>query len=358
MLRWEKRFLAGEAFESAAFVDIDGDGVLDIASGGFWYRGPDFIVRSTIAEVARHGDYYDDFGTIPIDVTGNGLPDLVTGAWFGESVRWRENPGNATVPWRERVIAPTGPVEQPQAWDVDGDGELEIVPNTPGGPLRLVKLLRGDSPTWQVTRIWDGQQGHGLGFGDVSGSGRGDFVMNHGWLESRDDGAWEYHPDFDLGRTASVPILVVDVDGDGLNDLIVGNGHGYGLDWWQQARDTEGRRRWTRHEIDPEVSQCHTLRWADMDGNGTPALVTGKRWRAHPEGDPGNEDDLGIWIYRWTGTGFDKEVVDAGPAGVGVGLGIDFDLADTTGNGYPDIVAPGKDGLWLLINHGPAGAAD
>lgn len=353
MLRWEKRFIAAEAFESAAFVDIDGDGVLDIASGGFWYRGPDFLTRTTIADVARHHEYYDDFGTIALDVTGNGRPDLVTGGWWGESIRWRENPGPDPAAWRERVIATTGPVEQPQAWDVDGDGDLELVPNTPAGPLRIIKLLRGTSPTWQVDEVWTGQQGHGLGFGDISGSGRGDFVMNHGWLESLDDGSWRYHPDFDLGPTASVPILVVDVNGDGLADLIVGNGHGYGLDWWEQGRDEEGERTWTRHEIDSSVAQCHTLKWIDVDGDGQPELITGKRWRAHPDGDAGNEDDLGIWLYRWNEGGFEKEVIEEGPPGFASGVGIDFDLADATGNGYPDLIAPGKDGLWLFINHGP-----
>lgn len=353
MLRWEKRFIAGEAFESAAFVDVDGDGIRDIASGGFWYRGPEFVQQTTIAEVSRHGDYYDDFGAIAIDVTGNGKLDLVTGGYWGEALRWRENPGVRGQSWRERIIATVGPIEQPQAWDIDGDGELELVPNTPAGPLRAIKLVKGTSPTWQVTELWGGQQGHGLGFGDISGSGRGDFVMNHGWLESRKDGTWEYHAEFDLGGTASVPILVVDVNGDGLADLIVGNGHGYGLDWWEQTRDENGKRGWVKHEIDSTVSQCHTLRWADVDGDGYPELITGKRWRAHPEGDAGNEDDLGIWIYRWNGHEFEKQVVDAGPPGFGTGVGIDFDLADTTGNGYLDIVAPGKDGLWLLINHGP-----
>ena len=356
-LSWRKTFIAGEAFESARFVDIDGDGVLDIASGGFWYQGPDFERRHSIADVQRIGDYYDDFGSLAMDIAGNGRPDLVTGGWWGGALRWRENPGDGDQRWVEHHIADTGPVEQPSAWDVDGDGELELVPNTPGDPLRVFSR---EGTTWREHLLWGGAQGHGLGFGDLSGSGRGDFVMNHGWLEAPPDpygsGAaeWTYHPEFDLGPTASVPILVVDVDGDGLSDLIVGNGHGYGLDWWRQGRDAAGGRTWTRFEIDPAVSQCHTLRWVDIDGDGRPELVTGKRWRAHPEGDAGNGDDLGIWYYSWTGERFEKHTIDAGPAGFGSGVGIDFDVRDVTGNGYPDLVAPGKDGLWLFLNVGPA----
>lgn len=358
-IRWVKRFIAGEAFESAAFVDVDGDGVMDVASGAFWYQGPDFERRHVVADVPRIGDYYDDFGSIAMDIAGAGRADLVTGGWWGEALRWRENPGAGDEQWREHPIGATGSIEQPQAWDVDHDGERELVANTPGGPLRVFKLHRDPDVRWSEHLVYAGQQGHGLGFGDISGSGRGDFVMNHGWLEAPEDPlsgpeGWVYHPDFDLGPTASVPILVVDVDGDGLNDLIVGNGHGYGLDWWQQGTDASGARTWTKHEIDPVVSQCHTLHWIDIDGDGRPELVTGKRWRAHPEGDAGNGDDLGIWYYSWSGQGFDKHVIDAGPAGFGSGVGIDFDLRDVTGNGYPDLIAPGKDGLWLFLNEGPA----
>jgi hypothetical protein len=356
-VRWTKRFIAGEAFESAAFVDVDGDGVLDIVSGAFWYRGPDFTERHVIAEVARFGDYYDDFGSIALDLTGSGHPDIVTGGWWGKTLRWRRNPGpGAGDAWDEQPIGAVGHIEQPQAWDVDGDGRIELVPNTPNDPLVVFAVEPGDQPEFTRRVVWAGQQGHGLGFGDVSGSGRGDFVFNHGWLEAPEDrlgGTWVYHPDFDLGPTASVPILVVDVDGDGLTDLIVGNGHGYGLAWWQQGRAADGTRTWTPHVIDEQVSQCHCLAWVDVNGDGIPELVTGKRWRAHPEGDPGNEDDLGIWYYAWDGERFVKHVIDEGAPGFGSGAGIDFDLADTTGNGYPDLIAPGKDGLWLFINEGP-----
>lgn len=313
MLRWQKRLIAGEAFESAAFIDVTGDGVLDIVSGAFWYEGPDFTLRHTITDVKRVGDYYDDFGTIALDVTGTGTPDLVTGAWFGEALRWREHPSDHVSTWTEREIAVVGPIEQPQSWDVDGDGEREIVPNTPSGPLRVVKLRRGETPAWEVAQLWDGPQGHGLGYGDVSGSGRGDFVFSHGWLERLPDGAWEFRDEFDLGQTASVPIVVADVTGNGRGDLLVGNGHGYGLDWWEQGADASGRRTWTRHAIDDTVSQCHAMRWVDIDGDSLPELVTGKRWHAHPQGDAGNDDDPGAWYYKWNGKGFDKHVIAEGP---------------------------------------------
>ena len=146
---------------------------------------------------------------------------------------------------------------------------------------------------------------------------------------------------------------MVDVNGDGLADLIVGQSHAYGLDWWEQRREG-GRRTWVKHPIDPFNSQYHDLVWIDIDGDGEPELVTGKRYRAHNGKDPGAYDAVGIYYFKWTGEGFVKQVIDWGPARQGTGIGIHFQVVDIDGDGRPDIVAPGKDGLYLFRNLGPA----
>ncbi|MES2460352.1 MAG: VCBS repeat-containing protein [Armatimonadota bacterium] len=361
-VKWTKRLIAAEAFESAGVFDVNGDGIPDIVSGAFWYEGPDFKTRHVIGNVARFGDYYDDFSTIPLDITGNGRPDFVTGGWWGGTLRWRENTG-LKGDWPTHIIAETGSIETTRAWDVDGDGVLEIVPNTPGGPLVVYKLERkaqssADGPAFSRHVIHPMPQGHGLGFGDINGDGRGDFVLNNGWLEApasadRLGREWIFHGEFELGRDASVPILVVDVNGDGLNDLIVGRSHSYGLDWWEQGRDSSGSRTWTRHPIDPFHSEYHDLQWCDIDGDGESELITGTRYQAHPNSeDPGGHDDLGIYYFKWTGEGFSKQVITYGPPGVGAGCGIHFAVADLRGTGRLDIVAPGKDGLYVFYNEG------
>jgi len=357
-LRFRKILIADERYESAGVFDVNNDGIPDIVSGAWWYEGPDFKTKHRIGDVAAFGEYYDDFSTIALDINGDGYTDFLTGGWWGNTLRWRENPGDPDAEWPEHVVAETGNIESTRAWDVDGDGQVEVVPNTPGAPLVVYKLVTDNNGKgtgeFVAHKIWDQPQGHGLGFGDITGNGRGDFILGKGWLEAPENtyaDNWVWHPDFDLG-SASVPVLVVDVTGNGINDLIVGQSHAYGLHWWEQQIDAAGNRSWTQHPIDPYNSQYHDVQWADIDGDGEPELVTGKRYRAHCGNDPGANDDVGTYYFKWTGETFAKEIIDFGPPRVGTGVGIFFALADINGNGLLDIVAPGKDGLYLFVNEG------
>ncbi|GDY14087.1 hypothetical protein LBMAG53_29650 [Planctomycetota bacterium] len=365
-VRWRKQWISDDSFEAAGVVDVDGDGVLDIVCGGFWYQGPDFRRKHALCPVRAEGEYYDDFSAIFLDIDGDGRPDLVTGGWWGQALRWRKNPGQAGKPWVETVIAEVGNIETTRAWDLDGDGVVELVPNTPGRrEVRAYRLRRdangkgtGAFDEHLLFTFPEGQkQGHGLGCGDIAGHGRMDLVFATGWLEAPADpwtGTWIWHPaGWKLPWwAASVPMLVVDVNGDGVNDLIVGNAHGYGLSWIEQRRVPGGESQWILHPIDPFNAQYHDLAWADIDGDGIPELITGKRHRAHNGNDPGEFDDYGSYYFKWTGSGFAKQVIDYGPLGVGKGVGIHFALADLTGSGRLDLVAPGKDGLFVYFNLG------
>ncbi|MCL5270512.1 MAG: VCBS repeat-containing protein [bacterium] len=357
-LRFRKVLIADERFEAAGLIDVNNDGKLDIVSGAYWYEGPDFKKVHPIGEVQPSGEYFDDFSNIPIDVNGDGLMDYITGAWFTGTLRWRENPGDPNKEWPLHDIDACGNIERAMAWDIDGDGRIEIIPNCPPSPLAIYKLKTGangkGAGEFQKTVIRTEKQGHGIGFGDINGDGRPDIVLNNGWLEAPADpykGEWIWHPEFKFCWSASTPMLVADVNGDGLSDIIVGGGHEYGLDWWEQRLEG-GKRTWVRHPIDPFNSQYHDMQWIDIDGDGKKELLTGKRYRAHCGKDPGARDDVGIYYFKWNGESFTKLMVDYGPTRVGKGCGIYFATADLTGNGLPDIVAPGKDGLYVFYNEG------
>lgn len=354
-LKFKKQMIAAESNESVGVFDVNGDLNLDIVSGSYWYEGPAFLKRHLIGQVKRVGEYYDDFSTIPMDVNGDGKIDFITGGWFDETLRWRENPGDNTE-WKLHDIVKTGNIETTRAWDVDGDGFDEIVPNTPKKQLAYYTLMRDENgkPIGQFTRTLLAEvHGHGLGFGDINNDGRKDFIISSGWLETPDDRKtkpWKLHADFDLG-TASIPVIVADVDQDGLNDLIVGQGHNYGLDWYQQKR--EGNTiTFIKHAIDPYNSQYHTMEWLDLDNDGVNELVTGHRYRAHNGNDPGDNNSPALYYFKWNSESFTKNIISSGPFGEGKGTGVFFSTADLHKTGRKDIIVAGKEGLCVFFNLG------
>jgi hypothetical protein len=95
------------------------------------------------------------------------------------------------------------------------------------------------------------------------------------------------------------------------------------------------------------------MQWVDIDNDGECELVTGNRFRAHNGNDVGETDIVGLYYFKWTGENFAKQVIDHGKVPYHSGTGIYFSVADLTGNGYLDIVAPGKEGLYVFYNLGP-----
>ncbi|MEO6949374.1 MAG: VCBS repeat-containing protein [Ginsengibacter sp.] len=358
-IQFKKQMVSAESFESVGVFDVNNDGHLDIVSGAFWYEGPEFIKKHFIGKVNRSGGglYWDDFATIPLDVNGDGKMDYVTGDWFNKSIWWRENPGNGGE-WELHAIDTTGNVECIMSVDIDKDGIPEIVPNTPDNPLKFYRLERdrNNKPTGKFTKVVVGpSQEHGLGFGDINGDGLSDFIVSNGWYESPKNplkGKWTFNKEFNFG-TASVPIIVADVNKDGKSDLIVGQAHGYGLDWYEQKTDQSGKRNWIKHSIDPFESQYHTMIWADIDNDGQNELITGKRYHAHNGNDPGGNDPIGLYYFKWNGESFVKSVISYGPLGIGKGTGLFFSVADLHNTGRKDIIVAGKDGLYVFFNSAP-----
>lgn len=358
MVRFDKMRIGDVVYEAASAFDVNNNGIKDIISGSRWFEGPDFTKSHKICDVPAHGDYFDDFGDIPMDVNGNGYTDIVSGAWFSQKLTWRENPRGEPVEWNVHVIAEVGNIERPCIYDIDQDGHIEIIPNTPNGPLRIFKLIRDaegkGTGEFEEFVVFEENSGHGLGFGDINGNGRVDIVLSGGWLEAPENplgGEWTWHPEFNLG-SASVPVLVHDVNGNGLNDIIAGLGHDYGLFWYEQRRDGDGNRTWVKHDICTERSQYHDMQLVDIDNDGQLELITGKRYRAHSGNDPGADDPVGLYYFKINGGEFIRHTIDYGDPSEASGAGIFFWVEDLDGNGWKDIIAPGKEGLYLFRNLG------
>ena len=341
---------ADSRFEAAGILDVNRDGKLDIFCGGFWYEAPNWK-KHFVREVKEQGNYYYDFANLPMDVDGDGWVDIANAAWHNKKVFWARNPGKAGGAWEVFDVDTPGNMETALAYDINGDGQLDVLPNIMSQAAWYEFHRDASAPQgvrWEKHPLPQEAAGHGLGAGDVNQDGRLDVVTPHGWLEQTDN-QWQWHAEFDLGH-ASIPILVHDVDKDGDSDIIWGLGHNYGL-FWLEHKTEGGQRSWAKHLIDDSWSQPHFMLMADLDGDGTDELLTGKRHHAHNGHDPGGNEPPCVYYYDFeksTGLWARHTMHEGGP----VGLGINTYVADMDGDGDIDVVAPGKSGLYLFENLG------
>ncbi len=359
--------------EGVAVGDFNKDGKADIAAGLVWYEAPKWNLHAITDEVPSvsgasvvlgkplHYDpkrYSNSFCNFAHDVNGDGWTDLIVIDFPGTPTWWYENPKKDGASWTKHMLTPVTNNESPQFLDLDGDGKRELIaafsPSAaePDGPDRRMAFIAPQSDwlkPWQVqavsTKAAPGTKkyDHGLGVGDVNGDGRNDILCAGGWWaapESFAAGEWTFHPVTfgENGRAAQM--YVYDFDGDGDNDILASSPHAYGIWWHEQVAPN----KWKDHLIDKSFSQTHGVCLADINGDGLPDFVTGKRWWAHGGRDPGGaEAAVFFWFElqrkngrpRWIRHQFDH---DSGP-------GTQFQVADVSGDGLLDVVTSNKKGV-------------
>ncbi len=349
-LRFKKHTINAEStFSACAAIDVNHDGRLDIVSGAYWYEAPRWK-HHHVRKVEEIRGRFDGYSNQPIDLNGDGWTDFVSANFRSRKLAWIEHPGATLGTWSEHVIDRPGAMETGRLIDVDGDGDLDLLPNGRGFVAWWdIEAAKG-SATWTRHDLPSEADGHGIGFGDINGDGRGDIVAPLGWLQAprdRHTGAWLWHEEFDLGA-ASIPILVLDVEGDGDQDIVWARGHDFGLYWLEQRSD--GRpRRWNHHTIDSSWSQGHAPLAADLDGNGKIEIVVGKRYMAHDGKDPGAYDPLVVYSYEFVpdSSTWRRRAISVG---ADVGFGLDPKAVDLDADGDLDLIAPGRSGLFWLEN--------
>jgi hypothetical protein len=369
----------GPFCECASVLDFEGDGDLDIAAGRNWYEAPNWTKHANFRDGAEtNGPETDDNSEFAMDVNFDGKMDIVSSGWmFLKGAFWYENPGVKDVVWKSTRIHHAINMEGIIHGDIDGDGDDDILCNH-------WALVKGQGMTWleHINKApWFvehvvGTQGdiHGNGLGDINGDGRMDIVTPVGWYEQPRDARvtpWVFHADYEFqpakgrGGSGSHPILVYDVDGDGHNDIIIGSAHAYGFAWLQQKVDGSGKRTFTTHWVETDFSQFHTFAMGDLNGDGKPDLVTGKRLFAHHGADIGAFEPLYTFWYDLKGGAFERHILSYNhlplypeegginpPPNYAVSTGMKLNIADLNKDGRNDIIIAGKGGLYVFYNHG------
>ena len=158
---------------------------------------------------------------------------------------------------------------------------------------------------------------------------------------------------------------VYDVNGDGLNDVVTSlQAHGFGLAWFEQKRAQDGKISFIKHMIMGDFStenaggvtftEPHGMTFADIDGDGIPDMIVGKRYWSHEESylDP---DSYGPAVLYWYRAVRDKNA----PGGAKFvpelihnrsGVGSHLAALDLNGDGAADVITSTDRGTFIFWN--------
>ncbi len=380
--------------EGCAFGDFNHDGHADVTAGPFWWEGPAFTQRHTFrpadktstvkrpdgstftingyrGTLGNDNDYSDNFYTFARDLNGDGWDDILVVGLPSTQLRVYLNPRGVAAdggPGHWPVSEVFGPVdnESPGYADLTGDGVPELVCNSDGF-FGYAQMGTNATQRWTFHPItpkgkWH-KYSHGLGCGDLNGDGRADLVEQDGWWEQpaalAGDPVWTFHGVPFAPTTGAAQMLVYDVNGDGLNDVITClQPHGYGLAWYEQYREGD-ERLFRPHRFVGKApaespygvcfSQPHALALADVDGDGVKDLLVGKRFWAHgPTGDVDTNGPAVLYGFRiMRGPGGSVDFVpylidDAS------GVGMDIAVGDVDGDRRPDLCVANKRGVFVF----------
>ncbi len=276
---------------SVALADVDGDGDLDLLSGNaglnrLYLNNGSTAPWSGVAGSDVTTDAHDTRSVSLGDADDDGDVDLVVGN-YGQTNRVYLNNGTAD-PWGgvtgSDISADTNGTTSLGLWDVDGDGDIDLVVGNDPEANRLY-LNNGTADPWNgVTGsniTADTANTMSMVMGDVDGDGDLDFIagnvgLNRLYLNNGTADPWGGVTGSDISADAhtTYSVALEDVDGDGNLDLVAGNSNQANRLYLNDgvANPWNGV---TGSDITADTNISQSVVLGDVDGDGDLDLVAG-----------------------------------------------------------------------------------
>jgi hypothetical protein len=306
-------------------IDADGDGYTDIVQIAYfarrivWLKNPGKSGTNWIeTEIDSVGP--TEFAFL-VDLNNDGRAAEILPQFTGAAkapLAWYELVNGK---WQKHIVSSQSYGHGIGAGDVNGDkrndiitpaGWLEAPPDVRAGQWNLHPANWSTSPVPQPGDPPPAQQGEmrritreqaiGEGFLVELAAAPGKFDVRNGALMTPDGSvvlvpmaAAQSGPQRPSRPAEYAFMNVVDVNGDGRNDILTTMAHSYGVLWLEQQ---EGGG-WMPHVIDATWANAHSTAFADINGDGRRDLVAAKRYWGRTGNDPAEREPMGIYWYEF-----------------------------------------------------------